>query len=57
MTLFLAAFLRPFVLFFILACVLLPIRFAVMKWMPECRLKRLFLLRIDDRGRESKTGG
>ena len=42
-----AALLRPFALFLLLACVLLPIRRAVMRWMPECAVKRLFLLRVD----------
>lgn len=47
MSLFIAAALRPVLLFFILACVLLPVRFAVMKWMPEGKLKRLLLLRVE----------
>jgi hypothetical protein len=42
----LALFLRPFALFFILACVLLPVRYAVIKWFPEGRIKRLLLLRV-----------
>lgn len=42
-----AAFLRPFALFFILACVLLPIRYAVIKWLPEGKLKKLLLTRVD----------
>lgn len=42
----LALLLRPVALFVLLACVLLPIRFAVIRWMPECRLKRWLLLPI-----------
>lgn len=43
-----ALFLRPFALLFLLGCVLLPIRFAVMRWMPDCYLKRLFLIRVNE---------
>lgn len=46
MALAIAAFLRPFALFFVLACVLLPIRFALMKWLPNGRVKRLLLLKL-----------
>jgi len=38
--------LRPVALFVLLACVLLPIRYAVIKWMPDSKLKRLLLLRV-----------
>ncbi len=38
-----AMLLRPFALFILLACVLLPIRFALMRFMPEGRLKRILL--------------
>jgi len=38
-----AMLLRPFALFILLACVLLPIRFALMRFMPEGRLKRVLL--------------
>ena len=41
-----AAFLRPFALFLLLACVCLPARYAVIKWMPEGRLKRILLFRV-----------
>jgi hypothetical protein len=41
-----ALFLRPFALFVLLACVLLPVRHAVLRWMPEGRLKTLLLLRV-----------
>lgn len=42
-----ALLLRPLALFVILACVLLPIRFAVMRWVPESKFKRLLMLRVD----------
>jgi len=42
----LAMLLRPLVLFVLLACVLLPIRFAVIKWMPDSKFKRLLLIRV-----------
>lgn len=38
-----AMLLRPFALFILLACVLLPIRFALMRFMPEGRFKRILL--------------
>lgn len=41
-----AAFLRPFALFLLLACILLPCRYAVMKWMPEGKWKRILLFRV-----------
>lgn len=40
-----AMLLKPFALFLFLA-LLLCARYAVIWWMPECRLKRLLLLRI-----------
>lgn len=43
MSFFLGLLLRPIILFILLACICLPARFAVMKWMPEGRLKRLLL--------------
>jgi hypothetical protein len=46
MATFLAALLRPLVLFIVLACILLPIRYAVIRFMPEGRLKRILLLRV-----------
>lgn len=49
MTIAIAAALRPFVYFLVLACILLPIRYAVIKWMPEGKLKRVFLLRVGRR--------
>ena len=42
-----ALLLRPFALFVLLACVLLPIRFAVIRWAPDGRLKRLLLLKVE----------
>jgi len=46
MTVFLAAFLRPVLLFVVLACILLPVRFAVMRWWPDGKVKRLLLREI-----------
>lgn len=37
---------RPFVLFFLLAFICLPARFAVKRFFPEGRLKRLLLTEI-----------
>jgi hypothetical protein len=28
-------------------CALVAVRIAVQKWMPDCKLKRLFLIRVD----------
>ena len=39
-------FLRPIALFVLLACILLPIRFAVIKFAPEGKLKRWLLTPI-----------
>lgn len=41
-----AMLLKPFVFFVLLACVLLPCRFAVIKWMPEGKVKRILLFRV-----------
>lgn len=43
----LAILLRPLALFLILACFLLPIRFAVIRWFPESKFKRFLLTRVD----------
>jgi len=43
MTFAIAMLLRPFALFILLACICLPARFAVIRWMPDGRLKRLLL--------------
>jgi len=51
MDVFWIAALRPFLLFFVLACICLPVRYAVIWWMPEGKLKRLLLRRVDQRGR------
>lgn len=40
-----ALLLKPFALFAFLA-LLLCVRYAIIKWMPECRLKRLLLIRV-----------
>ncbi len=47
MSLALAMILRPFALFAVLACILLPIRYAVIKWMPDGTLKRVLLIRCN----------
>jgi hypothetical protein len=50
-TTFWAMALRPFVLFFILAVICLPVRFAVKRFLPEGRLKRLLLTDIKKSGK------
>jgi hypothetical protein len=42
----LALLLRPLALFILLACILLPIRHAVIKWCPDGKIKHLLLLRV-----------
>jgi hypothetical protein len=42
-----AMLLRPLALFVLLACVLLPIRFAVMRFAPDGKLKRWLLTPIE----------
>ena len=42
----LALLLRPLALFILLACILLPIRFAIIKWLPEGKIKHLLLLPV-----------
>lgn len=37
---------RPFLLLFVLGCICLPARFAVMKWMKDGKLKRILLSRV-----------
>lgn len=39
----LSLLLKPLVAFIIFGCIALPIRWAVNKWMPECRLKNILL--------------
>jgi hypothetical protein len=46
MSIFLAALIRPMLLFVVLACILLPIRFAVIRWIPDGKLKRFLLTEI-----------
>jgi hypothetical protein len=41
-----AILLRPFVVLALCFFILLPVRFAVIKWMPEGRLKRFLLIRV-----------
>jgi hypothetical protein len=41
--LLLAGIARPFVLFFVLAFICLPAKWAVQKWFPEGRVKRALL--------------
>jgi len=38
--------LRPFLALIVFGLILLPFRIAVMKWMPESKLKRFFLFEI-----------
>ncbi len=47
MSLALAAFLRPLVFLLVAALVLIPVRLAIQRWMPEGRLKRILLLRVN----------
>lgn len=41
-----AMFLRPFVLLLVVVLVLLPVRYAVARWMPDGRLKRILLMKV-----------
>jgi len=51
MTWLLAVLIRPLVLFILLACVLLPILYAVKAWIPDGMVKRVLLLHLwDDPG-------
>lgn len=43
----LAVFLRPFVLLVVTVVILYPIRLVLLKYLPEGKLKRFLLLRID----------
>lgn len=45
----LALFLKPLVFIVIMACILLPVRFAVLRWMKDCKLKRVLLFRLHSR--------
>ena len=47
--------LKPLVLFALAGLVLYPIRRAVMRWWPEGRIKRLLLLRVNDRGQKTAS--
>lgn len=47
MSVFLAAFLKPFVFFILAACIIYPIKKAVEKYLPEGKLKRLLLFHWD----------
>ena len=42
----LAAAIKPFVFFLFIVGILLPVRFCVIKWMPEGKIKRILLFRI-----------
>ena len=48
MTWALALVLRPLVLLFLIAFLFAPAVYAVRRWMPEGKLKRVLLLRIHD---------
>lgn len=39
-------FLRPFILLLVMVVVLVPIRKAVIRWMPEGKLKRILLMKV-----------
>jgi hypothetical protein len=41
-----ALLLKPFLLLILFGLICLPARFAVIKWMPECRLKRILLFTV-----------
>ena len=45
---FLVMFAKPFILFALCLFVLYPTRVAIIKFMPECKLKRVFLIRFID---------
>lgn len=51
-SLMIAMLIKPFAVFAVLA-VLVCIRYAVIKYFPEGRLKRFFLIRLDKAGRSS----
>lgn len=42
--------LKPLVFLFVFGFVTLPFRIAVEKWMPEGKLKRILLFRLDGKG-------
>lgn len=48
---FWAMLLRPFVLFFLLAFICLPVRFAVKRFIPEGKLKRFLLTEVKQSGK------
>lgn len=52
---FLAAVLRPVGLFILLACILLPIRYALKRYLPDGKLKRFLLLPVGEQ--EPATDG
>jgi hypothetical protein len=54
MTIFLAALLRPLLLFVLLGCILLPVRWAVITFWPEGRVKRFLLTPIDGERRKAQ---
>lgn len=43
----LAILIKPFAMFFLTLFVLYPARYAVNRWMPDGKLKRLFLYRVN----------
>ena len=46
MSVAIAMFLRPFILLLVMLLVLVPIRKAVIRWMPEGKMKRLLLMKV-----------
>ena len=55
MTTAFALLLKPFVILVFFALVLIPARLAVMRFMPDGKLKRLLLTRVD--GRDTHDSG
>lgn len=48
MSWFLALLIRPFVLFLVALLLFAPAVYAIRRWLPDSRMKRLLLLRIHD---------
>lgn len=58
MTWAIAIFLRPLVILVLMATVLIPVRIALMKWMPRGRIKSLLLFEVfPDSRLTGKEGG
>jgi hypothetical protein len=46
MEIFIAMAIRPFLIFILLACICLPARYAVMRWIPQGRIKGWLLREV-----------